>query len=104
MPSIITILHRTEYIYDRPVVLDPHLLMLRPRDGHDLWVDDAFLTIQPQASLRWYFDTFGNSVAEASFAGATDRLLIESKLILRRYVSDRLVRGDAVHVCPYPFV
>ncbi|TAG26102.1 MAG: transglutaminase family protein [Rhodobacterales bacterium] len=104
MASIITILHRTEYIYDQPVVLDPHLLMLRPRDGHDLWVDDAFLTIQPKASLRWYFDTFGNSVAEASFAGAADRLLIESKLILRRYVSDRLVRGDAVHVCPYPFV
>ncbi len=104
MASIITILHRTEYVYDQPVVLNPHLLMLRPRDGHDLWVDDAFLTIRPRAHLRWYFDTFGNSVAEASFESSTDRLLIESKLILRRYVSDRLVRGDGVHVCPYPFV
>ncbi len=104
MASIITILHRTEYIYDEPVILNPHRLMLRPRDGHDLWVDDAFLTIRPRASLRWYFDTFGNSVAEASFDTPTDHLLIESKLILRRYVSDRLVRGDGGHVCPYPFV
>ncbi len=104
MASIITIRHRTEYIYDRPVILNAHRLMLRPRDGHDLWVDDAFLTIRPRASLRWYFDTFGNSVAEASFETPTEKLLIESELILRRYVSDRLVRGDGGHVCPYPFV
>ncbi len=104
MASIITILHRTEYIYDQPVILNTHRLMLRPRDGHDLWVDDAFLTIRPRATLRWYFDTFGNSVAEASFDSPTDHLLIESQLILRRYVSDRLDVGDGGHVCPYPFV
>ena len=103
MASIITITHRTEYTYDRPVILNPHRLMLRPRDGHDLWVDDAFLTIRPQATLRWYFDTFGNSVAEASFHSATDTLVIESQLLLRRYVSDRLIRADGGHVCPYPF-
>jgi transglutaminase-like putative cysteine protease len=104
MASIITILHRTEYIYDRPVHLNPHLLMLRPRDGHDLWVDDAFLTIRPRADLRWYFDTFGNSVAEASFDTPSDRLLIESRLILRRYPIDRLVEGEGGHLCPYPFL
>jgi transglutaminase-like putative cysteine protease len=103
MASIITITHRTEYRYDRPVILNPHRLMLRPRDGHDLWVDDAFLTIQPQATLRWYFETFGNSVAEASFRDATDLLVIESQLLLRRYVSDRLLRADGSHICPYPF-
>jgi transglutaminase-like putative cysteine protease len=65
--NIITITHRTEYTYVRPVILNPHRLMLRPRDGHDLWVDDAFLTVHPRATLRWYFDTFGNSVAEASW-------------------------------------
>ena len=79
MASIIRILHRTEYLYDQPVMLNPHRLMLRPRDGHDLWVDDAFVTITPRASLRWFFDTFGNSVAEATFgsrrAKKTDRRL-----------------------------
>ncbi len=104
MTSIITITHRTQYTYDRPVILNPHRLMLRPRDGHDLWVDDAFLTIRPRATLRWYFDTFGNSVAEASFYSATDTLVIESQLLLRRYDSDRLVLEGRPHSCPFPFV
>ena len=97
------VLHRTEYTYDRKITLNPHKLMLRPRDGHDLWVDDAFLTITPRASLRWYFDTFGNSVAEATFAEPTDRLVIESELLLRRYAAGTLPRARGTHVCTYPF-
>ena len=104
VPRILRILHRTEYRYDRLIALNPHRLMLRPRDGHDLWVDDAFLRIEPQATLRWYFDTFGNSIAEASFEQPTDRLVIESELLLRRYVTDFLARQEGAHSCPYPFV
>ncbi|NND41279.1 MAG: transglutaminase family protein [Silicimonas sp.] len=100
---IMRILHRTEYTYDRQIVLNPHQLMLRPRDGHDLWVDDAFLTIRPQAQLRWYFDTFGNSIAEATFQETSDSLLVESELLLRRYVTDFLSRQAGPHICPYPF-
>lgn len=103
MSRNIRVRHRTEYVYDRPVTLNPHLLMLRPRDAHDLWLDDAFLTITPAASLRWYFDTFGNSIAEATFDTATDRLLIESELFLRRYVNEEKFRRTAAHVCGYPF-
>ena len=104
MARILRILHRTEYRYDRKVILNPHQLMLRPRDGHDLWVDDAFLTIKPDATLRWYFDTFGNSIAEATFSSASDVLVIESELLLRRYVTDMRFRPDRNHICPYPFV
>jgi transglutaminase-like putative cysteine protease len=103
LASIIRILHCTEYTYDRPVVLHPHRLMLRPRDGHDLWVDDAFLSITPTATLRWFFDTFGNSVAEATFDRPTVTLVIESELLLRRYVSDLLIEGTGTHTCPFPF-
>lgn len=102
MSKIIEIIHRTEYRYFEPVRLNPHRLMLRPRDGHDLWVDDAFLTIVPRARVRWFFDVFGNSVATASFAERTDRLLIESRLILRRYVSDYAARNVAQHGSPFP--
>lgn len=104
MASIIRILHRTEYLYDRPVGLNPHRLMLRPRDGHDLWVDDAYLTITPRASLRWFFDTFGNSVAEATFDTSAKRLVIESELFLRRYTSDLSGEGVGTHSCPFPFL
>ena len=96
-------MHRTEYKYDREIVLNPHHLMLRPRDGHDLWVEDAFLRIQPDAKLRWYFDTFGNSIAEATFDQPTKSLIIESELFLRRYATEILARQGGTHTCPYPF-
>tara|TARA_R110002124_G_scaffold100107_5_gene246600 strand:- start:19749 stop:20663 length:915 start_codon:yes stop_codon:yes gene_type:complete len=104
MSRILRITHRTEYSYDSPVDLNPHRLMLRPRDGHDLWVDDALLTIKPKASLRWYFDTFGNSVAEAVFHEPADHLLIQSELVIRRYPSERAFRPPEAHICLFPFV
>ncbi|MEM7709162.1 MAG: transglutaminase family protein [Pseudomonadota bacterium] len=102
MPKLIRVLHRTEYAYSRPVQLNRHRLMLRPRDGHDLWVDDAFLRITPRARLRWFFDAFGNSVANATFEQPTDRLAIESELILRRYPLDHLKHPVSPHLSPFP--
>jgi Bacterial transglutaminase-like N-terminal region len=37
MPTL-TIHHKTEYRYARPVAFGEHRIMLRPRDGHDLRV------------------------------------------------------------------
>ena len=35
---LLTIHHKTEYRYTRPVAFGEHRIMLRPRDGHDLRV------------------------------------------------------------------
>jgi transglutaminase-like putative cysteine protease len=65
---LLTIHHKTEYRYDRPVAFGEHRIMLRPRDGHDLRVLKGTLEIEPKpASLRWIHDVFGNSVAIATF-------------------------------------
>ena len=65
---LLTIHHKTEYRYDRPVAFGEHRIMLRPRDGHDLRVLAGNLEIEPKpASLRWIHDVFGNSVAIATF-------------------------------------
>ena len=65
---LLTIHHKTEYRYDRPVAFGEHRIMLRPRDGHDLRVLSGNLKIEPEpASLRWIHDVFGNSVAIATF-------------------------------------
>ena len=101
MAKIIRVVHRTEYLYSQPVTLNRHRLLLRPRDGHDLWVDDAYLKVTPPAQLTWFFDAFGNSVAHADFSEPSDRLYIESELHLRRYVSEHAVRQAAVHGSPY---
>jgi transglutaminase-like putative cysteine protease len=65
---LLTISHKTEYRYARPVAFGEHRVMLRPRDGHDLRVLTGQLEISPQPmSLRWIHDVFGNSVAIATF-------------------------------------
>ena len=45
---ILTIHHKTEYRYARPVAFGEHRIMLRPRDGHDLRVLGEALTIDPK--------------------------------------------------------
>ena len=68
---LLTIHHKTEYRYNRPVAFGEHRIMLRPRDGHDLRVLSGSLEIVPEpASLRWIHDVFGNSVAIATFDDA----------------------------------
>jgi transglutaminase-like putative cysteine protease len=74
MPRL-TIHHKTEYRYARPVAFGEHRIMLRPRDGHDLRVLAGDLRIVPEPMrLRWIHDVFGNSVAIATFDERSDLL------------------------------
>lgn len=76
---ILTINHKTEYRYARPVAFGEHRIMLRPRPGHDLHVLFTRLEIEPQPMrLRWIHDVFGNSVAIATFDERADRLVFTS--------------------------
>jgi transglutaminase-like putative cysteine protease len=80
---VLTIRHKTEYSYAKPVTFGEHRVMLRPRDGHDLRVIDLRMVIEPEpVSLRWIHDVFGNSVGIAKFAGKADRLLFESEVTI----------------------
>ncbi len=104
MSQLLRVRHRTEYHYDGEVSFGPHRLMLRPRDGHDLWVEDARLAIRPRADLRWSFDPFGNSVAVASFAKPATSLTVTSTLMLRRYSAALRRGGFTSPTAFFPFV
>jgi len=76
---LLTIHHKTEYRYTRPVAFGEHRIMLRPRDSHDLRVLSGGLDIVPQPmSLRWIHDVFGNSVAIATFDERAETLSVVS--------------------------
>jgi transglutaminase-like putative cysteine protease len=76
---LLTIHHKTEYRYLRPVAFGEHRIMLRPRDGHDLRVLASRLDIMPEPMrLRWIHDVFGNSVAIALFDERADTLTVTS--------------------------
>lgn len=97
------ILHRTFYNFSAAVQLNPHTLLLRPREGHELRIESSRLDITPAATLRWYRDVEDNSVAIASFDAPTRQLLIESEVVVQQYDRsplDFLVADYAIH---YPF-
>ncbi len=97
--------HATTYRYAQPVVFGPHRLMLRPRDSHDLRMLDATLMVSPSAVLRWSYDVFGNSVAQATFENMANELTVVSDLHVERYSAEEaqlgMIAPEAAH---YPFV
>ena len=81
---LLRIRHRTTYTYARAVTLLPHRLMLCPRGNYDLKPLTRTLNCSPAASLAWSQDTFGNLIATANFAAPSDRLVIDSQILVEQ--------------------
>ena len=95
--------HQTTYEYAETVTLLPHKLLLRPREGHDLRIESADLTISPAHHLQWQRDVYGNSVAWARFVEPSNRLSIVSRLLLQHYDDQPLDFLVADFAVLYPF-
>ncbi|MDQ0316435.1 transglutaminase family protein [Amorphus orientalis] len=95
--------HHTRYAYDQPVTFGRHRLMLRPRDGHDMRILSSSLIVEPEAQVRWAYDTFGNSIALLDFAEPASRLVVKSELYLERYGLEDADRTFEPHAITYPF-
>ena len=97
------ILHRTYYNFSAPVLLQPHRLLLRPREGPALHIESSALELAPAAQLRWLRDAYDNSVAIATFKTHTSQLAIISNCVVQQFDEtplDFLVADFAVN---YPF-
>ncbi len=99
----IRITHTTDYLYSEPVTFGPHRVMVRPREGHDVHIESSRFRIDPQPSLRWLRDTYGNSIAVASFPEPGTSLHIFSEVVVQHYnqnPEDFIIDPEAV---AYPF-
>ncbi len=95
--------HLTTYQFSEPVTLQPHRLLIRPREGHDVRIESSKLAITPAHQVRWHRDVFDNSVAVARFLEPADRLAIRSEVTIQHYDEapyDFIVEDYAVR---YPF-
>jgi transglutaminase-like putative cysteine protease len=102
---LLTIHHKTEYRYLRPVAFGEHRIMLRPRDGHDLRVLSSRLDIVPQPmSLRWIHDVFGNSVAIALFDERSDTLSFTSSVTVEHNPVEEFALTPDDPAYFYPFL
>jgi transglutaminase-like putative cysteine protease len=97
------IIHRTYYNYSVEVTLGPHILLLRPREDHELRIESFALKTTPQSTLLWHRDVEGNSVAIANFDLPTTQLVIESEVIIQQYNEAPLDFLVADYAIVYPF-
>lgn len=81
----LNISHVTEYLFSAPVSLQPHRLLLRPRENHNVRIESSILNIDPPHTLQWKRDVLDNSVAVASFPEVSDRLRISSRVVIQHY-------------------
>ena len=73
------------YNFSAAVQLQPHRLLLRPREDHELRVETSLLNITPTANVRWHRDVEDNSVAIATFTTSATQLRIESSIVIQQY-------------------
>lgn len=101
--TVLIVRHRTRYKYREAVRLDPHRLMLRPRESRDLRLIASELSVTPAARITWAQDVFGNSVATAVFGAPSVDLDISSLVRLELTASVWPVFDIAASAIVYPF-
>jgi transglutaminase-like putative cysteine protease len=95
--------HVTEYHFPAEVTLNPHKLLLRPREGHDVRIESSKLHITPAYNIKWQRDVLDNSLAIVSFLERSNKLTIASEVTIQHYEQapyDFRAEGYAVS---YPF-
>ena len=98
------ITHNTVYTYSSPVLLGPHRLFVRPREGHDIRIAGSKLEISPVPTITWERDDHGNSVASAVFRNPTEKLSILSEVVVEDYDEEPLRFTIAERAEKFPFM
>ena len=89
----IAIRHLTDYQFDRPVTLAPHILRLKPAPHTRTRIESYSLHIAPAGHfINWQQDAYSNHLARVVFPDPTRRLTVEVEVI-----------ADMVSVNPFDF-
>lgn len=99
----IRIKHVTEYHFAADVTLNPHKLLLRPREGHDVRIESSQLSITPTYSIKWQRDVLDNSLAIVHFLARTNKLVIASEVTIHHYEQAPYDFKLADYAVNYPF-
>jgi len=97
------ITHLTEYQYASSVRLQPHRLLLRPREGPDVHIESSSLLIFPEHSIKWHRDVFDNAAAIVDFRVPTQTLTITSEVIIQHFDENPLDFLIEEYAVDYPF-
>lgn len=95
--------HRTTYRYARPVILQSHRLVVTPRSSGDLTTVDHSLRCEPEGSVTWTLDVFGNVIADVAFREPADRLTIISDAVVDHHAPEWPIFTIDPAAHSYPF-
>jgi transglutaminase-like putative cysteine protease len=99
----LTIEHRTRYRYSREVMLQPHKLIVTPRDSGGLTTVQRSLECSPPAEISWTIDVFGNLVATANFFEPARELIIVGKAVVDHVAPEWPIYAISPEAHSYPF-
>lgn len=89
----IAIRHLTDYHFDRPVVLGPHILRRKPAPHTRTRIESYSLCIEPAGHfINWQQNAYSNHLPRVVFPDTTRRLTVEVEVI-----------ADMVSVNPFDF-
>lgn len=95
--------HETRYRYAQPVTLQPHTLIVTPRDGAELTTISRSIRTEPEATLAWTVDVFGNRIVTATFSRPTTELVITSEATIEHCAAEWPVFAIDPSAHAYPF-
>src|SRR6266536_5337673 len=82
MAIFVALSHKTEYRYDRPVSLSPHIVRLRPAPHCRTPIVSYSLNVTPRKHfINWQQDPHSNYLARLVFPDKTEELSIEVDLV-----------------------
>ncbi len=78
----VSLTHLTEYTYDRPVALSPHVVRLRPAPHCRTHIESYSLSVAPEKQfLNWQQDPFANWQARLVFPEKAQKLSVRVELV-----------------------
>ncbi len=78
----VAIRHHTDYRFDRPVSLGPHVLRVKPAPHTRTRIESYSLTIEPAGHfINWQQDAYSNHLARVVFTAPTRRLTVDVEVI-----------------------
>ena len=78
----VAIRHHTDYRFDRPVTLGPHVLRMKPAPHTRTRIESYSLTIEPAGHfINWQQDAYSNHLARVVFHDPTRRLTVDVEVI-----------------------
>jgi len=95
--------HLTEYRYADFVTLQPHQLLLRPREGPEVHIESSLLTISPKHNVKWHRDALDNATAIVEFLEPAQTLSINSEVIIQHFEENPLDFLVEDYAITYPF-